>query len=557
MTVPRQSIAGFIHSLAVLLALAWSFPLGAQEAPTQDVAQVLERGARLEQERQWADALTIYEEALRLHPERDDLHQRLVLVRSHYDVCRRYSDQTYTAALDTISERDATAIYDEVLQKISTHYVHEPNWQELFRRGTVNLEVALAEPAFIDRHFSRLGGPQRDQQVAAAKKLLREYTAAVIVGDKAKASIYLEQMARSFKQRFNLPVQATILEYACGAAGSLDDYSGFLTGSQMDEVFAQIEGNFVGLGVELKTEPSGLLIVNVIAGGPAAEKGIRPGERLIAVDGKTTKEMSPDALADLLRGEEGTAVRIEVLSNAKEKRELSVTRRRVEVPSVDEIRIVDKEYGVGYFKIASFQKTTPRDVEAALWKLHEQGMRSLIVDLRGNPGGLLKAAVDVADKFVMDGMIVATRGRSKKEDFDHKGQIAGTWRVPLVVLIDHDSASASEIFAGAIRDHRRGTVVGEKSYGKGSVQGIFPLATSNVGVRLTTAKWYTPSGHAISGQGVAPDIVVRTAARPVVADGDKVAEDAAAGKNNAASQPDDPILRSGLQVARSNLSRRP
>jgi carboxyl-terminal processing protease len=165
-------------------------------------------------------------------------------------------------------------------------------------------------------------------------------------------------------------------------------------------------------------------------------------------------------------------------------------------------------------------------------------MRSLVIDLRGNPGGLLKAAVDVADKFVNEGLIVATRGRSPREDFDHRGQVQGTWRVPLVILIDHDSASASEILAGAVRDHRRGTVVGEKSYGKGSVQGIFPLAVSHTGIRLTTAKWYTPSGQAISGQGIAPDIAVQKAAKPV--DG-----------QIPRSPAEDAIFRIGLQTARN------
>ena len=173
-------------------------------------------------------------------------------------------------------------------------------------------------------------------------------------------------------------------------------------------------------------------------------------------------------------------------------------------------------------------------------------MRSLVIDLRGNPGGLLKAGVDVADKFVMDGMIVATRGRSPREDFDHKGQVVGTWRVPLVILVDHDSASASEILAGAIQDHRRGSIVGEKSYGKGSVQGIFPLNTSNVGVRLTTAKWYTPAGQPISGNGVSPDVTVRTAAKPA-GEADVAA---------AATPTEDAILRAGLQISRANLSKK-
>jgi carboxyl-terminal processing protease len=242
----------------------------------------------------------------------------------------------------------------------------------------------------------------------------------------------------------------------------------------------------------------------------------------------------------MLRGAEGSLVQVAVRDAAGAERVLRLARRRVEVPSVDQVKMLDDQ--VGYFKLTSFQKTTSRDVDAALWKLHEQGMRQLIIDLRGNPGGLLKAAVDVADKFVYDGLIVSTRGRSPRETFDHQGEVAGTWRMPLVILIDHDSASASEILAGAIRDHRRGAVVGEKSYGKGSVQGIFPLSVANVGIRLTTAKWYTPSGQAISGAGIKPDVEVQTALKPASA---------------AASEAGDAILAAGLQACRSQIAAQP
>jgi carboxyl-terminal processing protease len=138
-------------------------------------------------------------------------------------------------------------------------------------------------------------------------------------------------------------------------------------------------------------------------------------------------------------------------------------------------------------------------------------MRSLVIDLRGNPGGLLTASVEVADKFIAEGGIVSTRGRSEQENFSYRAHRAGTWRVPLVVLIDGDSASASEIFAGAIQDAHRGKIVGSRSYGKGSVQGIFPLGKSGAGARLTTARFFSPLGHPISNVGITPDIDARRA----------------------------------------------
>jgi carboxyl-terminal processing protease len=522
-------------------------PAPVKVEPADDLAKVFEQGAKLERERRWADALTHYEDANRHHPNQPDIVKRLSFARAHYDVCRRYSDSSFAATIDGLTQQDAIGVYDEVLLKINTHYVHQPNWQELFNRGRTSLEVALTEAPFIERNLAKLS----PQEVASLKQELQRLAGAAVINDRRRAIDTVYSVAASLQQKFGLRAQAVILEFACGATGSLDDYSSFLTSSQMEEVFSQIEGNFVGLGVELKTEPSGLNIVNVISVGPAFEAGIRPGDRIVSVDGKTPKQISPDAMADMLRGEEGTQVRVEVLGKNGQTRSLLIARRRVEVPSVDDVKMIDEEYHIGYFKLTSFQKTTPRDVDAALWKLHEKGMRSLVIDLRGNPGGLLKAAVDVADKFVMDGMIVATRGRSPREDFDHKGQVVGTWRVPLVILMDHDSASASEILAGAIQDHRRGSIVGEKSYGKGSVQGIFPLNTAGVGVRLTTAKWYTPAGQPISGNGVSPDVAVRTAAKPAV--GSELAVSANAAPPAVA---EDAILRAGLQVSRANLSKK-
>jgi carboxyl-terminal processing protease len=223
---------------------------------------------------------------------------------------------------------------------------------------------------------------------------------------------------------------------------------------------------------------------------------------------------------------------------------VQLERRRVDVPSEENVALLDPATGIAYMRLSSFQKSTVRDVDAALWRLQRQGMRSLIVDVRNNPGGLLTASVDVADRFISQGPIVSTRGRSPGEDFDYQAHVMGTWRVPLIVLIDGNSASASEIFAGAIHDHQRGTLVGERSYGKGSVQGIFPLGVANTGLRLTTARFYSPSGQPICRRGVQPDVVVHSVAKPV---------DAGVLR---ADPTDDPALKAAVDLARQQLAAR-
>lgn len=513
-----------------------------EEAP---LTQALEQGAALERQRRWGEALLHYEQAVKNFPGRPTLKEKLSLARVHYDIGRRYHDDTFLDGLKSLSERQALDLYSEVLLKIHAHYVDAPNWQELVRRGSFHLDVALSEPDFVERNMPQASQPQ----VAQFRREFHRVLGGKVAYDRHEARNLVATAARIGAQQLGLSPQTVVMEYVCGAVASLDPYSSYLTGGQLDDVFSQIEGNFVGLGVEIKTDDNALLIVDVIPGGPAAKGGIRPGERIVAVNGQTTDEITADAAADMLKGPEGSSVTVHVRSQAGETRLLRLVRQVVDVPCVDGVKIVDAQTGIGYLKLSSFQKSTGREIDAALWRLHREGMRRLIIDLRGNPGGLLTAAVEVADKFITAGTIVATRGRSPREDYDYKAHEVGTWDVPLVVLIDGDSASASEIFAGAIRDHQRGVIVGQTSYGKGSVQGIFPLNAFKAGLRLTTAKFYSPSGQAISERGVSPDVAIQTAAKPVL-DGQDDATLHPTSISGEQESPEDAVLNAAIQVAR-------
>lgn len=527
------------RGLFTVLLLMWCAPLvpslwagDYNLAPTESshLQSVLRDGLQLEESQRWREALELYEEAARQHPGQAELNERLQLARAHFDVAHRYSDEAFLKTVGSLDNQSAVDLYSEVLQKINEYYVHAPEWRKFAGRGLTYLEVALVEPAF---QRQRLGSVPHER-LEQFRVRLRDQFPPPAIGGPSQLVQFAWQVAQQSERSLQLPASATITEFICGATSGLDEYSSFLTGSQLDEVYQQIEGNFVGLGIELKPVTDALEIINVIRGGPAHAAGIMAGDYILGVDGHTTRERTPDYVADLLRGPEGTLVTVDLRTRDGSHLQKQVKRQHVEVPSVEEVRMCDGS--VGYFKLTAFQKLTSRDVNAALWKLQGQGMRSLIVDLRGNPGGLLREAVEVADLFINKGTIVSTRGRSLREDMDFVAHPAGTWRVPLVVMIDGDSASASEIFAAAIRDHRRGAIVGQRSYGKGSVQGIFSMRGGLAGVRLTTASFFSPNGRPISHQGVDPDYSVQRAAKPT-------------GERLAAPQ-EDLELRTAIRVAR-------
>jgi carboxyl-terminal processing protease len=504
-------------------------------APASHTESVLREGALLETSGQWGEALTLYQHALKDSPDDVSLQTKRAVARIHFDLDRRYSDASFVQTINSTDANTSLNVYAEVLLKVQSYYVDQPNWADLASYGLTSLEVALMSSDFRSVNLPNIS----EDQVRATILETRKRLASTTVNNRHDAYMVASDTAKHLQNSIGLSPQATLYEFVCGAISALDPYSAFMSSNQYSETMSQIEGNFVGLGVELRTHPDHLEIVSVIPGGSAGQGGIVKGDRVVAVDNLQVESIGSERAADMMRGVEGSFVGITV-DRGQGPQTVRLERRRVEIPSVDQVGIVDAESGVAYIRLTNFQKTTARDFDAALWKLHREGMRSLIVDVRGNPGGLLSASVEVADRFVGSGIIVSTRGRNPMEDFVHRANMASTWRVPLVVLVDENSASASEIFAAAIRDHQRGTIVGHQSYGKGSVQGIFPLNVSGGGVRLTTAKFYSPTGKPISQVGVKADILVHETAKTSAAD----------------LEDEDVGLRVGIQTARRTMEQR-
>ena len=502
----RPGLFFLCAGLSVALALTPSRAGNPSSRPlTTEIRQAVNRGVELEQSRKWADAIMHYEKSCRQWPECGELEYGMRRSKVHLSVDRRYSDRSFERNLLVRSRSEAMGLFEDIYRRTQSQYVEPVSLTSFVAHGTESLYQALDEPRFLARHVP----DDRRGRAEGVRNVLRrpgDYWNRR-VADFEDARRFVEEVANLCQRELAVPPTAVWLEYVFGGCHALDDYSGLLTPGRYTDLMSNIHGNFVGLGVEIKAEPGqGMFLVNVLPGSPAAEGGLLKGEFITTIDGTDVTELNTDEAANLLQGEAGSKVRLEIRrGKSEDRRTLVLARRPVEIQSIPVAEIVDRPSGVGYIQLTTFQDSTARELDQALARLDQQGMQSLILDVRGNPGGLLSAAVEVLDRFLAEGTLVQIRGPRQNETFTAKQP--GTWTLPVVLLIDGDSASASEIVAGAFKDHRRGTIVGRRSFGKWSVQTIFQ-AKQQCGLRVTTAKFYSPRGQNLAKVGLRPDIEV-------------------------------------------------
>lgn len=300
----------------------------------------------------------------------------------------------------------------------------------------------------------------------------------------------------------------TLLENAIkGMLSQLDPHSAYLDRDSFSELQENTTGNYGGLGLEVNMDDGFVRVIAPMDDTPAARGGIEPGDLIIRLDETPVKGMSLNDAIEAMRGEPGSAVTLTVLRDGEDQPlELELTREVIQVASVRS-RII--EDGYGYIRIAQFQSSTGEEVEKAVASLQEQGrLKGLVLDLRNNPGGVLQSAVEVSDVFIDDGLIVYTSGRLSNADLRFSATTPdATDGLPIVVLVNEGTASASEIVAGALQDHGRAVIMGVSTFGKGSVQTILPLNNEKA-IKLTTSLYFTPNGRSIQAEGIVPDIWV-------------------------------------------------
>jgi carboxyl-terminal processing protease len=304
---------------------------------------------------------------------------------------------------------------------------------------------------------------------------------------------------------------STLLEYAIkGMLTGLDPHSAYMTKEAFDNLQSTTSGEFSGLGLEVGMDDGFVTVISPIDGTPADKAGLQTGDVILKLDNVSIKGLSLNDAIEKMRGEKGSKIELTIGRQGETKPfNLTLVRDTIRMASVRERWL---EPGFGYIRIAQFQKRTGEDVSKSLKKLEDkEALKGLVLDLRNNPGGVLRASVDVAGLFMDGGTVVYTEGRLDNSEVNYKATEGDvTDGIPVVVLINGGSASASEIVAGALQDHSRAVLMGTQSFGKGSVQTILPLSDSRA-VKLTTALYFTPNGRSIQAQGIAPDITVERA----------------------------------------------
>lgn len=462
-----------------------------------------------EKQGDWDRAYELYSAASKLLPGRSDLRDKQFNCLRHCWQQRRHRDLSYRKEVLTLDYGQSMRLFSMVRDALLDRTLDKKRLDpaKLFRKGLEELDAFVSDPTVVSQYVPA----ERLSRVEEYRSVLRKLSQNLQGLDRHQLQQKAKEAAIAGKQILNLPPTVCLMEQAAGLCHALDEYTQYLSPASFRELNESLKGESVSVG--LTVAPAGIksLIVEIAPLSPAAEINppIEPNDQLVAIDRKPVEGLAPEVIQEMLAGLAGSGVDLDILSPRHGMRSITLRRRAVFVPSVyAEI----KDGGIGYLQIVCFQETTPQEVDDALTLFSKTAVKGVVLDLRGNPGGVFESAIDTARRFLSSGVIVSTEHQDPRFNTVHQSRNSAAFTVPVIVLIDQDTASAAEVLAGALKENDRARVYGQPSFGKGCTQVLLKLpAAQGVptgGIRITIARFFSPKGLPYSGRGVLPDVAV-------------------------------------------------
>lgn len=505
----KRSYRNGISVIIALVWTAWWIPPVEAAAEPKLAGSLREQAREAETKGQWKKACELYDQLLAQDRSLGDIRERYQTCLRHSNLIDRHRDPTFQQQILNRDINFALKVYKEILTKLHANYFDKDrsDFTKLFQSGLEQLIFALDNEVFRNDH---LPANMKIADVNQFQAQLREQWGQQTVADPREASVQVFEVALAARKILNLKPVVTVMEFACGACAGLDEYTLYLTPGQISDALSTLEGEIIGIGIAITIRDQRVLITEVLMGSPAGNGGLKPRDWIIRLDGKPVDNLPEEIINERLRGPSGSKVELEIFSMMDMKaRTVELVREVLRFPSIVQAQILPQHEGLGYCRILTFQKTTVQELDDTLVELKMQGLKVLILDLRGNRGGLLTAAVQVAERFLAKGKpIVATQSGVADQNRRFKANYADALTVPLVVLVDGETASAAEVLAAALKDNVRATLVGQTTYGKWSIQRVLQLEASGSGVRITLAKLLSPLNEPYSRNGIKPDLII-------------------------------------------------
>ena len=484
----------------VLVAYLTTHYLAFQSADERRPAEVL----ALEKQERWREAAEYYELKSREVPDHPETWSGEVRrCRFQARLKQRSESPVLREHLNSLSFFDAIELYSSLLELIKTQACEARSMQQLFLQGLADLNWALENPAFC-----RLAFPGRldDVTLQGLRVELKLRWRGQAIPNRVAAIGQLQALVTRWQREYAARPAPLVYIFLQGACAAVDEYSAYLPPFWRERETLATRGNVATVGLAIGQNRDDLVVQALAPQGAAVQMGLTVNAQLLAIDGQPASTLTPDEAELLLLGPAGSRVLVEwqgAMDAAPRSAEL--TRQRLNLPSVSGARMVDESRGIACVQILLFDESTAAELDASLSKLRASGMKALIIDLRGNPGGLLSAAAAVAARFLPhEAVAFSTHGRDGQGVVRYAAVGATPMTVPLVVLLDHDTASAAEALAAALEDQLWAVTVGETTWGKGTVQHLLPIGRGGAGVRLSTARWMTSRNQDLQNVGLRP-----------------------------------------------------